>query len=131
MISLAVDGKLAEARALEAGPSSAAFERAKTSLQTLQQSLTDFSTLQQETIRAGLTRAIDELGALAAATILFVAALIWSRRKQRKLIGLQRRAEQLERERGRILEMAGRNEPLLAILQVLVVNSAKSNFLVP
>jgi diguanylate cyclase (GGDEF)-like protein len=51
---------------------------------------------------------------------LFVAALIWSRRKQRKLVILQGRAEQLEQERVRILEMAGRNEPLLEILNALV-----------
>jgi diguanylate cyclase (GGDEF)-like protein len=120
VISLALEGKLAEARALEAGPSSAAFERAAASLQALQQSLADFSVQQQETVRAGLRKAISELGALAATTILFVATLIWSRCKQRKLFSLQSRAELLERERARILEMAGRNEPLLAILEVLV-----------
>ena len=57
---------------------------------------------------------------MATATLLFVTTLILSRRKQRKLLSAQSRAEQIERERGRILEMAGRNEPLLAILQVLV-----------
>ena len=118
--SLALEGKLAEARALESGPSNAAFERAAASLQALHESLADFSSQQQETVRTGLRKAITELGALAATTILFVATLIWSRRKQRKLLSLQMRAEQLERERARILEMAGRNEPLLAILQVLV-----------
>jgi diguanylate cyclase (GGDEF)-like protein len=120
VISLALEGKLVEARALEAGPSTAAFERAAASLQALQQSLADFSAQQQETVRVGLKKAVAELGALAATTILFVATLIWSRRNQRKLLRLQSRAEQLERERGRILDMAGRNEPLLAILQVLV-----------
>jgi GAF domain-containing protein len=120
VVSLALDGKLTDARALEAGPADAAFERATDSLQAVQQSLADFSTQQQETVRAGLGKAVAELGALAATTILFVATLIWSRRKQRKLLSIQSRAEQLERERGRILEMAGRNEPLLAILQVLV-----------
>jgi len=120
VISLALEGRLAEARALEAGPSSAAFERAAISLQAIQQRLADFSVHQQETVRTGLRKAVAELGALAATTILFVATLIWSRRKQRKLLSLQSRAEQLERERGRILEMAGRNEPLLEILQVLV-----------
>jgi diguanylate cyclase (GGDEF)-like protein len=125
VIALALDGKLTEARALEAGPSTAAFERAAASLQALQQNLADFSAQQQETIRAGLSKAVDELSALAATTILFVATLIWSRRRQRKLLSLQTRAEQLERERGRILEMAGRNEPLLAILQVLVAVTQK------
>lgn len=120
VISLALEGKLAEARALEAGPTSAAFERAAATLRALQQSLADFSAQQQEIIRSGLRKAVTELGALAMAAILFVAALIWSRRKQRRLIGLQSRAEQLERERGRILEMAGRNEPLLEILEELV-----------
>ena len=120
VISLALEGKSAEARALEVGPSSAAFERVTGGLQAIQQGLADFSARQQETVRAGLREAVAELAALAATTILFVATLIWSRRKQRKLLSLQSRAEQLERERGRILEMAGRNEPLLAILQVLV-----------
>ncbi len=120
VVSLALDGKLTDARALEAGPADAAFERATASLQAVQQSLAEFSTQQQETVRAGLGKAVAELGALAATTILFVATLIWSRRKQRKLLSIQSRAELLERERGRILEMAGRNEPLLAILQVLV-----------
>jgi diguanylate cyclase (GGDEF)-like protein len=120
VISLALEGKLAEARALEAGPSSAAFERAAASLQALQQSLADFSAQQQDTVHTGLRKAVAELGALAATTILFVATLIWSRRKQRKLLSLWSRAEQLERERGRILEMTGRHEPLIEILQVLV-----------
>jgi diguanylate cyclase (GGDEF)-like protein len=119
-ISLAEAGKLAEARDLEAGPSSAAFEGIADSLQVIQQNLVDISGHQQETISAGLKEAVAELGALASTTIMFVATLIWSRRKHRKLLGIQSRAEQLERERGRILEMAGRNEPLLAILQVLV-----------
>jgi len=120
VISLALEGKLGDAHDLEAGSSSVAFERVAASLQALQQSLADFSVQQQETVRAGLRKAVAELGALAATTILFVATLIWSRRKQRTLLRLQIRAEQLERERGRILEMAGRYEPLLAILQVLV-----------
>jgi diguanylate cyclase (GGDEF)-like protein len=120
VISLVLEGKLAEARALEAGPSSVAFERTAAGLQALQQSLADFSAQQQETVRTGMRKALAELGALAITSILFVATLIWSRRKQRKLIRLQSLAEQLERERGRILEMAGRYEPLLAILQVLV-----------
>lgn len=119
-MSLALQGKLAEARDLEAGPASAAFERATASLQGIQQRLADFSAQQQATVYAGLREAVAVLAALAATTILFVATLIWSRRKQRKLLTLQSRAEQLERERGRILEMAGRNEPLLTILQVLV-----------
>ncbi len=120
VLSLALEGKLAEARALEAGPLSAAFERAAASLQAIEQSLADFSAQQYETVRTGLREAVGELGALATTTILFVSTLIWSRHKQRKLLSLQSRTEQLERERGRILEMAGRNEPLLAILQVLV-----------
>jgi diguanylate cyclase (GGDEF)-like protein len=120
VIALALAGKLPEAYALEAGPSSVAFRQAAHSLQALQQSLASFSALQEETVRTGLKKAVTELGALATATILFVVTLIWSRRKQRKLLSLQNRAEQLERERGRILEMAGRYEPLLAILQVLV-----------
>lgn len=120
VISLALEGKLAEARALEAGPLSAAFERAAASLQAIEQSLADLSAQQYETVRTGLREAVGELGALATTTILFVSTLIWSRHKQRKLLSLQSRTEQLERERGRILEMAGRNEPLLAILQVLV-----------
>jgi diguanylate cyclase (GGDEF)-like protein len=119
-VSLAMQGNIDEARAYEAGSSSMAFERAAASLQTIEKSLADFSAQQQETVRVGLHEAVAELGALAATTILFVATLIWSRRKQRKLLVLQSRTEQLERERGRILEMAGRNEPLLAILQVLV-----------
>jgi diguanylate cyclase (GGDEF)-like protein len=120
VIALALAGKLPEAYALEAGPSGVAFAQAAASLQALQQSLSEFSARQEETVRTGLKKAVTELGALAAATILFVVTLIWSRRKQRKLLSLQNRAEQLERERGRILEMAGRYEPLLAILQVLV-----------
>jgi diguanylate cyclase (GGDEF)-like protein len=119
VITLAQEGRLAEARALEAGPSSAAFAHVAANLQAIQQRLTDFSSQQEETVSAGLRDALAELGALSAATILFVTALIWSRRKQRKFLSLQRRAEQLERERARILEMAGRNEPLLEILQVL------------
>jgi diguanylate cyclase (GGDEF)-like protein len=105
---------------LEGGPASAAFERAEASLQALQQSLAEFSVQQQKTVRLGLREAVTELGALAASAILFVTALIWSRRKQRKLISLQSRSEQLEQERARILEMTGRNEPLLEILQALV-----------
>ena len=120
VISLALEGNLAEARALEAGPASAAFARITAGLDTLQRNLANFSARQQEIVRTGLRKAVAELGALAAATILFVATLIWSRRKQQKLLSLQSRAELLERERGRILEMAGRYEPLLAILQVLV-----------
>jgi diguanylate cyclase (GGDEF)-like protein len=120
VISLALEGKSAEARILEAGPASAAFDHAVASLQSLQQSLVDFSAQQQETIHSGLWKATAELCALVITTVLFVATLIWSRRKQRKLLSLQSRADLLERERGRILEMAGRNEPLLAILQVLV-----------
>lgn len=117
--SLALEGKLGEARALEDGPSSAAFEHAEANMQAIELSLADLFGQQQATVNTGLREAVAELGSLATATILFVGTLIWSRRKQRKLIGLQSRAEQLERERGRILEMAGRNEPLLAILQVL------------
>jgi diguanylate cyclase (GGDEF)-like protein len=120
VISLVLEGKFAEARDLETGPSSAAFDRFTASLQNLQQSLAAFSAQEEETVRSGLKRALTELGALATTTILFVATLIWSQRKQRKLIRIQRLADQLEQERGRILEMAGRYEPLLAILQVLV-----------
>ena len=118
--SLAVEGKLAEARKLAGAPSSAAFARAERNLEAIEQSLADLSAQKQEIVNEGLREAVAELGALAAATILFVTTLILSRRKQRKLLSLQSRAEQIERERGRILEMAGRNEPLLAILQVLV-----------
>jgi diguanylate cyclase (GGDEF)-like protein len=117
--SLALEGKLAEARALENGPFSAAFARAEANLRAMEQSLADLFAQQQETVSVGLREAVAELGSLATATLLFVSTLIWSRRKQRKLLSDQSRAEQLERERGRILEMAGRNEPLLAILQVL------------
>ena len=120
VISLALEGKLPEARTLEAGPSSAAFARAEANLQAIEQGLADLSAQEQEIVNTGLREAVAELGALAAATILFVTTLILSRRKQRKLLSAQSRAEQIERERGRILEMAGRNEPLLAILQVLV-----------
>src|SRR5665213_1381210 len=120
VMALALSGRLAEARVLEAGPSSVAFERAAIGMQGLQHTLGDFAAQQQEIVRRGLKDAVAELGALAAATILFVATLIWSRRKQRKLLSLQSRAEQLEQERGRILEMTGRNEPLLAILHALV-----------
>ena len=119
-MSLALEEKLPEARALETGPLSAAFVRAEANLQDIQQSLADFSTREQQIVSAGLRQAVTELVALALAITLFVATLIWSRRRQRKLLNLQIRSEQLERERGRILEMAGRNEPLLAILQVLV-----------
>jgi diguanylate cyclase (GGDEF)-like protein len=125
VISLALAGKLPEARGLEAGALSVAFEHSTSSLRVLQQSLAEFSAQQQEIVRTGLRKAFAELGALAATTILFVAMLIWSRRKQRKLFSLQSRTEQLERERGRILEMAGRNEPLLSILQVLVAVTQK------
>ena len=120
VISLALEGKLAEARTLESGPASSAFDRATASLQALQQSLANFSAQQQDTVRVALGKAVTELGALAIAAGFFVAALILSRRKQRRLLIFQNRTEQLERERGRILEMAGRNEPLLEILQVLV-----------
>lgn len=120
VISLALEEKITEARILEEGPTRAAFERSFASIQALQKSLADFSARQEATIRAGLTEAVTELCALAVTATLFVAALIWSRRKQRKLLTLQSRAEQLERDRGRILEMAGRNEPLLKILQALV-----------
>ena len=120
VISLALEGRLTEARTLEGGPSSAAFERAEANLHAIEQGLAELSTQQQEIVNEGLREAVAELGALAAATVLFVTTLILSRRKQRKLLSLQSRAEQIERERGRILEMAGRNEPLLAILQVLV-----------
>ena len=120
VIFLALEGKLPQARALEGESSSAAFARAEANLQAIEQSLGDLSAQQQETVSVGLREAVAELGALAAATVLFVTTLIWSRRKQRKLLSLQSRTEQIERDRGRILEMAGRNEPLLAILQVLV-----------
>jgi GGDEF domain-containing protein len=125
VISLALEEKITEARTMEAGPTSAAFERALASIEALQKSLADFSARQEATVRAGLTEAVTELCALAVTATLFVAALIWSRRKQRKLLILQSRAEQLERDRGRILEMAGRNEPLLKILQALVSVSQK------
>ena len=120
VISLALEDKMTEARTMEAGPTSAAFESALANIQALQKSLADFSARQEATVRAGLTEAVTELCALAVTATLFVAALIWSRRKQRKLLTLQSRAEQLERDRGRILEMTGRNEPLLKILQALV-----------
>jgi diguanylate cyclase (GGDEF)-like protein len=120
VISLVLDEKLVEARALDAGSASVAFERFAAGLQALEQGLAEFSAQQQETVRTGLKKALAELGALAATTLLFVATLIWSHRKQRKLIRIQRLADQLEHERARILEMAGRYEPLLAILQVLV-----------
>ena len=120
VIALARDDRLAEARALEAGPSSLAFERSTNDLQSIADSLAGFSAEQQETVRTGLGQAGTELGALAATMILFVATLIWSRRNQRRLIHLQSRAEQMERERARILEMTGRYEPLLSILNVLV-----------
>ena len=131
VISLALEEKMTEARTMEAGPTSAAFERALANIQALQKSLADFSARQEATVRAGLTEAITELCALAVTATLFVAALIWSRRKQRKLLTLQSRAEQLERDRGRILEMTGRNEPLLEILQALVSVSATSSFPAP
>ena len=120
VLTLALEGKLPEARTLEAGPSSAAFAHAEANLQTIEQGLADLSAQEQEIVNAGLREAVAEMGALATATILFVTTLILSRRKQRRLLSAQSRAEQIERERGRILEMAGRNEPLLAILQVLV-----------
>jgi len=120
VISLALEDKITEARTLEEGPTRAAFERSFANIQALQNSLADFSARQEATIRAGLTEAVTELCALAVTATLFVVALIWSRRKQRKLLTLQSRAAQLERDRGRILEMAGRNEPLLKILQTLV-----------
>ena len=85
VISLALEGRLAEARALEAGPAIDAFERVSISLQAIQQSLAVFSAQEQETIRTGLKDAVAELCAMAATTILFVATLIWSRHKQRKL----------------------------------------------
>jgi len=125
VISLVLEGKLAEAQALEAGPSSVAFERFSAGMQAFQKSLADFSAQQQETVRAGMKIALAELGALGTTTILYVATLIWSRRKQRKLIRLQNLNEQLERERGRILDMAGRYEPLLEILKVLVLVTQK------
>jgi diguanylate cyclase (GGDEF)-like protein len=120
VISLALDGKLPEARALGGEPSRIALAHVEEGLQGIEQSLAEFSTEQQVIVNTGLREAVAEMGALAAATGLFVATLILSRRKQRKLLSAQSRAEQIERERGRILEMAGRNEPLLAILQVLV-----------
>ena len=120
VMSLALEGKLSQARILEAGPSRGAFARAEADLPSIEQALADLSTRDEEIVNAGLREAVTELGALAAATILFVTTLIWSRRRQQKLLTQQGRVEQLERERGRILEMAGRNEPLLAILQVLV-----------
>ncbi len=119
VISLALDGKLRK-RAPWRRTSSAAFARAEANLPAIEQSLADLSVQEQEIVNTGLREAVAELGALAAATVLFVTTLILSRRKERKLLSAQRRAEQIERERGRILEMAGRNEPLLAILQVLV-----------
>jgi diguanylate cyclase (GGDEF)-like protein len=120
VLSLAQEGRLPEARILDSGPSGVAFVRAAASLQDLRQSLEDFSARQQETVRAGLTEAVAELGALAATAILFVAALVLSRRTQRKFLTRQNHAEQIERERGRILDMTGRNEPLREILQELV-----------
>jgi len=125
VISLALQEKITEARTMEAGPTNAAFERASASIQALQKSLAEFSARQETTVRKGLTEAVTELCALAVTATLFVAALIWSRRKQRKLLTLQSRAEQLERDRGRILEMTGRNEPLLNILQALVSAAQK------
>jgi diguanylate cyclase (GGDEF)-like protein len=119
-ILLASAGRVAEAGALEADASSGAFERAMASLETIQQSLKELSNQQQRTVRAGLREAFAELSALAVAALLFAMALIWSRRKQAKLLTQQTRTEQLERERARILEMTGRNEPLLAILEALV-----------
>ena len=89
VISLALAGKLADARTLEAGPASAAFDRATATLQALQQSLADFSAQQQETVRAALGKAVTELGALAVAAGFFVVALILSRRKQRNLLSFQ------------------------------------------
>jgi diguanylate cyclase (GGDEF)-like protein len=105
---------------LEAGASGVAFERATASLQGIQRDLYDFSARQQETVHTGLREAVAELGALAATAILFVAVLVLSRRTQRQLLTGQNRAEQIERERGRILDMTGRNEPLREILQELV-----------
>jgi diguanylate cyclase (GGDEF)-like protein len=115
-----LDKRLPEARILEAGLCETAFERAVASLQGIQQSLDDFSVRQQETVNTGLKEAVAELGALAATAILFVAVLVLSRRTQRQLLTSQSWAEQIERERGRILEMTGRNEPLREILQELV-----------
>jgi len=70
VISLAQQGKLAEARALERGPSSAALAQAEANVQAIEQSLADLFEQQQETVNIGLREALAELGALAAATIL-------------------------------------------------------------
>jgi len=120
VLSAASEGKLEEARTFETGLLSAEFEQVAASLQSVQKGMADLSARTQETVRTGLRRAFTELGALATTMVLFVAMLIWSRRRQGKLLTLQRRSEQLERERARILDMAGRNEPLLMILQALV-----------
>jgi diguanylate cyclase (GGDEF)-like protein len=125
VVSLALEHKIGEAGALEAGPADTAFEHAMASLQAVQQGLADFSANQQEVIRAGLGKAVSELGALAATLILFVVTLFWSHQRQRKLLILHSQAQQIERERARILEMAGRNEPLLTILEVLVTVTQK------
>jgi diguanylate cyclase (GGDEF)-like protein len=57
--------------------------------------------------------------------VLFVATLLWSRAKQQKLLVLHKQSEQLERDRALILDMAARNEPLLAILKILATVTEK------
>ena len=68
---------------MEPGSSSAAFAHAEANSQAIELSLADLFTQQQETVNVGLREAVAELGSLAAATLLFVGTLIWSRRNSR------------------------------------------------
>src|SRR5205807_1516478 len=92
----------------------------------LEQSLDAFAIEQQQTVRTALFQALAEMIALTMAILMFVGTLAWSSRKQRELSLMQQRndelarGQQLEHERSSILEMTGRNEPLPAILRVLV-----------
>ena len=125
VIFLADEGRLRDASAQEAGALNVAFDRFITSLRSVQQDFTTSSALQQSAVRTGLRNALTELGALVITTVLFVATLLWSRAKQQKLLVLHKQSEQLERDRALILDMAARNEPLLAILKILATVTEK------
>jgi diguanylate cyclase (GGDEF)-like protein len=124
-ILLVLAGQVQEGQALGARRAAPAHLRSDLALRAIQSRLDRSAAEQQKTVRTVLFQALAEMAILAVATILFVASLMWSYRRQREMAFIRQRneelalAQQLEEGRSRILEMTGRNEPLPAILQAL------------
>ena len=119
-------GDWRKAQAAERADAAAAFLRAREALVQLQGAIRESAEQQRHIVVTILWQMLTETFAMAGLAVLFAVTLRWTYRRQLALHDVRQRneeltnAEQLERERGSILEMTGRNEPLEDTLRVLV-----------